>query len=127
MTMKGKYEELLRKISEQQEGKENTDIFMVGEQIKDICKNNDKATELVLGDLNVYEMSIEKCAAEIKKEADRLHRKNKGSCICIPPNVAEGIIRHFYGIPEDCVADEAAQRTEKTADIINLEDFFNEL
>ena len=123
MTMNSKYEELLRKISEQQEGKENTDIFMVGEQIKDICRNNEKATELVLGDLNVYEMSIEKCAAAIKKEADRLHKENKGSCICIPPNAAEGIIRHFYGIPDG--TDEGAEHPgERSSDnIIRLEDF----
>ena len=127
MTMNNKYEELLRKISEQQEGNENTDIFMVGEQIKDICRNNEKAIELILADLNVFEMSIEKCAAEIKKEADRLHKKNKGSCICIPPNVAEGIIRHFYGIPDERTSSAVSQSLEKTADIINLEDFFNEL
>ena len=125
--MNEKFNELLEKISQQQEGNENTDIFMVGEQIKDICRNNEKATELVLADLNVYEMSIEKCAAEIKKEADRLHKENKGSCICIPPNVAEGIIRHFYGIPDEGTSSSVSQRPEKTADIINLEDFFNEL
>lgn len=121
--MNTRYEELLRKISEQQQGKENTDIFMVGEQIKDICRNNEKATELVLGDLNVFEMSIEKCAAEIKKEADRLHKEKKGSCICIPPDVAEGIIRKFYGIP-DSAAEETELHTEKSSDnIIRLEDF----
>jgi hypothetical protein len=121
--MKTKYEELLRKVSEQQQGKEFTDIFMVGEQIKDICRNNNQATELILADLNVFEMSIEKCAMEIKKEADRLHKEKKGSCICIPPDVAEGIIRHFYGIPEDS-AECRTQSAEQSSDnIIRLEDF----
>lgn len=121
--MNTRYEELQRKVSEQQQGKEFTDIFMVGEQIKDICKNNEKATELILADLNVFEMSIEKCAAEIKKEADRLHKEKKGSCICIPPDMAEGIIRHFYGIPDG--TDEGAEHpVERSSDnIIRLEDF----
>lgn len=121
--MNTRYEELLRKVSEQQQGKEFTDIFMVGEQIKDICRNNEKATELILADLNVFEMSIEKCAAEIKKEADRLHKEKKGSCICIPPDMAEGIIRHFYGIP-DGTDEGAVPPEERSSDnIIRLEDF----
>ncbi len=120
--MENKFEELLRKVSEQQ-GKEFTDIFMVGEQIKDICRNNEKATELVVSDLDVPEMSLERCAEEIKKEADRLHSEKKGSCICIPPNVAEGIIRKFYGIP-DGAAEETELPGEKSTDnIIRLEDF----
>lgn len=123
--MGNKFEELLRKVSEQQQGKEFTDIFMVGEQIKDICRNNAKATELVVADLDVPEMSLERCAAEIKKEADWLHKEKKGSCICIPPNVAEGIIRKFYGIPEDDEnTDNVSRKSEKkSADIIRLEDF----
>lgn len=123
--MNTKYEELLRKVSEQQKDKEFTDIFMVGEQIKDICRNNAKATELVAADLDVPEMSLERCASEIKKEADGLHKEKKGSRICIPPNVAEGIIRKFYGIPEDDAnSDDVGQNSEKkSADIIRLEDF----
>ena len=123
--MSEKFNELLEKISEQQKGKENTDIFMVGEQIKDICRNNEKATELVVSDLDVPEMSLERCAAEIKKEADRLHKEKKGSCICIPPDVAEGIIRKFYGVPEDSVRSEVGSlKSENDSDnIIRLEDF----
>ncbi|MBR3767555.1 MAG: hypothetical protein IKL10_04860 [Clostridia bacterium] len=119
--MDNKYNELLEKIASQQKGKEFTDVFMVGEQLKDICRNNGKATELVLADLDVPEMSLEKCAAEIKKEADRLHKEKKGSCICVPPNVAEGIIRKFYGIPDD--SESVERKPEKSSNIINLEDF----
>lgn len=121
--MSTRYEELLRKVSEQQQGKEFTDIFMVGEQIKDICKNNMTATELVMADLDVPEMSIERCAAEIKKEADRLHKEKKGSCICIPPDVAEGIIRKFYGIPDGAAEETELPREKSSDNIIRLEDF----
>ncbi len=121
--MKTKYEELLRKVSEQQQGKEFTDIFMVGEQIKDICRNSNQATELVVADLDVPEMSLERCAAKIKEEADRLHKEKRGACICIPPDVAEGIIKKFYGIPEDS-AECRTQSAEQASDnIIRLEDF----
>lgn len=121
--MNERFDELLEKISQQQKDKEFTDIFMVGEQLKDICRNNSHATELVLSDLDVPEMSLEKCAGEIKKEADRLHREKRGKCICIPPDMAEGIIRKFYGIPEDS-AECRTQSAEQSSDnIIRLEDF----
>lgn len=121
--MDEKFIKLCEKISSEQEGKEFSDVFMVGEQIKDICQNNAEATELVLADLDVPEMSIERCAAEIKKEADRLHKEKNGNCICIPPDMAEGIIRKFYGIPEDS-AECRTQSSEQASDnIIRLEDF----
>ena len=121
--MTEKFDELLKKLEEQQKGKEFTDVFMVGEQLKDICRNNSHATELVLSDLDVPEMSLEKCAGEIKIEADRLHREKRGKCICIPPDMAEGIIRKFYGIPEDS-AESRTQSAEQSSDnIIRLEDF----
>ncbi len=121
--MNERFDELLEKLSQQQKGKELTDVFMVGEQIKDICRNNSTATELVLSDLDVPEMSLEKCAGEIRKEADRLHREKKGKCICIPPDMAEEIICKFYGIPKDG-AECRMQSAEQSSDnIIRLEDF----
>ena len=48
-------------------------------------------------DLDVKEMSLEACEKKIRAWADA-HRK--GNCAVVPPNVAEGIIRKFYGIPE---------------------------
>lgn len=123
--MDNKFNELMEKIASQQQGKENTDVFMVGEQLKDICRHNTRASELVLADLELEDMSLKGCAAEIKKEADRLHKEKKGSCICIPPNVAEGIIKKFYGLPdEDEQADAESEVTQQgTENIIRLEDF----
>lgn len=105
---------VIEKISAQQKGKEDTALFMVGEQLKDICRDTPGAAELVLQDLDVPEMSLEKCEAKIKAYADELHDKNKGGCICISPSTAEKIIRKFYGIGE---------KQEKTSsNIVSLTD-----
>ena len=85
------------KIAAQQKGKENTSPWMVGEQLKDICRREPKAAELVDRDLDLKEMSLVECEKKIKAYADS-HKK--GSCAVVPPNVAERIIREFYGIPE---------------------------
>ena len=85
------------KIAAQQKGRENTAPWMVGEQLKEICRREPLAAELVEKDLDVKEMSLVECEKKIKAYADS-HKK--GSCAVVPPNVAEGIIRKFYGIPE---------------------------
>ena len=87
---------VFEKIEAQQKGKENTALWMVGEQLKDICRREPRAAELVDKDLDVKEMSIAECEKKIKAWADA-HKK--GSCAVVPPNVAEEIIRKFYGIP----------------------------
>ena len=105
---------VIEKINEQQKGKEDSAVFMVGEQLKDIVRDTPGAAELVLRDLDIPEMLLEKCEAKIKAYADELHRKNKGSCICVSPAAAEKIIREFYGIGE---------KQEKTsAGIVSLTD-----
>lgn len=88
---------VFEKIELQQKGKENTAPWMVGEQLKDICRRESAAAELVEKDLDIKEMSLEACEKKIRAWADA-HKK--GNCAVVPPNVAEGIIRKFYGIPE---------------------------
>ena len=73
---------------------------MVGEQLKDICAADPHCAELVAQDLENKDMSLEKAAAKIKAYADELHKKQKGNCVCVPPNEAERIIREFYGLPK---------------------------
>ena len=87
----------IKKITEQQKGKEDTAPFYVGEQLKDIIKNNPAAAEIVAADLDVKEMSIDNCEKKIKEYADK-HKK--GNFVCVPPPVAEKIIVEFYGIPQ---------------------------
>ena len=119
-------QQLIEKITEQQQGKENTAAFMVGEQLKDICRMNPDAVEIVLQDLDVPEMAIEKAAEKIKAYADEQHKKNKGNCICVPPDVAENIIAEFYGIKEITNSQTIAnlqEESQKTDNFIDLSDF----
>ena len=90
---------VFEKIEAQQKGRENTDVWMVGEQLKDICRNDPSCATIVAEDLENKAMSIEAAAKKIKEYADEQKRKQKGNCVCVPPNVAEGIIREFYGLP----------------------------
>jgi hypothetical protein len=92
------YEKLVNLISEQQKGHENEPLFMVGEQLKDIARDNDEATQILLDDLSVAGMSISDAEKEIKKYAD----KNRGTAksFCVSPAVAEKILIDFYKIPE---------------------------
>lgn len=94
-------------IEEQQKGKENTAVYMVGEQLKDIIRDNVQAAELVIQDLENPDMSIEKCERKIKKYADEQKKKENNSCVCVPPNVAEEIIRKFYGISEQAAVEKS--------------------
>ncbi len=89
-------EKLTAKIAEQQKGRENTAVYMVGEQIKDICRRFPEAAEIVLHDLDMSEMSIEMAEKKMHEYADKQHRE--GNCVCVPPNVAENIIKEFYGL-----------------------------
>lgn len=90
----------IEKIEAQQKGKEFTDAWMVGEQLKDILRADPSLEELISTDLDVKDMSLADCAGKIKSWADGQKSKIKGRCVCVPPNVAEAIIREFYGLPE---------------------------
>ena len=90
---------IFEKIEAQQKGRENTDIWMVGEQLKDICQADPACAAIVAEDLKNKAMSIDTAARKIKDYADAQKRKQKGNCVCVPPNVAEQIIREFYGLP----------------------------
>ncbi len=91
-----KYDELAKLIEGQQAGKENTAVFMVGEQLKDIGSESEVNAGLLLQDLKLPEMNLEKAEAQIKAYSD----KNKGDkkCFCVSPKVADGILREFYGL-----------------------------
>lgn len=97
-------------IEAQQKGKENTDPWMVGEQLKDICRQDPHCAEIVAQDLENPSMSLTECEKKIKAAADEIQKKNKKKCVCITPNVAEQIIREFYGLPE-------AQKAPATAPV----------
>lgn len=93
---------VFEKIEAQQKGKENSAVWMVGEQLKDICRSDPHCAELVEQDLENASMSIVEAEKKIKAWADK--QKRSGNCVCVPPNVAEKIIREFYGLPEATAA-----------------------
>ena len=107
---------VIEKISEQQKKLKDTEpAWMVGEQLKDICRDP-KCAELVGVDLDNPAMSLTKCEAKIHEYANRNH---KGQSFCVSPRVAEGIIREFYGLPK---AGEAPAPEAKPSGIIDLAD-----
>lgn len=113
----------IEKITAAQAGLENTDAWMVGEQLKDICRDA-ACAQLVAEDLDNPDMGLKACAAKIKEWADEQHKTTKAGCICVTPNVAEGIIRKFYGLPEAAAEEAISQAPEKE---VSLADLFNEV
>ena len=109
-------------IEAQQQGKENSPAWMVGEQLKDICRREPHCEQVLLEDLQNPDMSIEKAERKIKAYADK--QKRTGNCVCVPPNVAERIIREFYGLgePERAGALPGSERATAPK-ILSLEDF----
>ena len=107
----------IEKICKQQETMKDTEpAWMVGEQLKDICRDP-KCAELVGVDLDNPAMSITKCEAKIHEYANK---NKKGQSFCVSQLVAEGIIREFYGLTK---AGEAPAREVKPSGIIDLADF----
>jgi len=86
----------IRLIEAQRKGLENTAPWMVGEQLKDICLRDPGNAELIAQDLEVPAMSLASAEKRIKGWADK--QKRTGNCVCVPPNVAEEILRSFYGL-----------------------------
>ena len=102
--------EALRAIEAQQnEVKKYGPQWMVGEQLKDICRMEPACAELLVQDLSVKEMSITEAEKKIKAYADK-HRT--GNFACVPPIEAERILREFYGLPG-----KAEQRLDQKAPV----------
>lgn len=114
---------VFEKIEKQQHGIENTAPWVVGEQLKEICRREPAAAEIVSQDLDKESMSLKACEKNIKAYADK-HKT--GNFAFVPPAVAEGIIREFYGITATAAtvtAAAAAPKQEAQDGIIDLDDF----
>ena len=107
---------VFEKIEAQQKGKENTAVFMVGEQLKDICRRDSHCASIVDEDLESEAMSLAKAAAALQKYANENH--GKARCFCITPNMAEQILRKFYGLPEAALA--PVETPLPTTDVLDL-------
>ena len=91
-------------------------MWMVGEQLKDICQREPAAADILDKDLDVEGMSLSDAEKKIKEYADNHRTKNFA---CVPPNVAEDILREFYGLPERG----AVPSQPKNDNILDLADF----
>ena len=112
---------LILKIENQQKGKEGTAEFNIGEQLKEIARAEPASAELLNEDLEKKEMSLAEVAKEFKKYADENHEKQKGSCFCITPMVADGLIRKFYGLPDR--DEQSNEKTESVPGFLDLGSF----
>ena len=98
-----------------QQPSQRTDVWMVGEQLKELLQAEPQWAEIVERDLQNKDQSLEAVAKKIRD----LAKKNKvGSFGCVTPMEAEKIIRETYGIPE------RGEKPAAPAGVINLEDFF---
>lgn len=104
-----------------QQPKEENDVWMVGEQLKDMLQQEPHLAEIVLQDLELPEMSLEHCKKKIKAWADQ-HKV--GNFACVTPIRAEKIIREFYGLPEQGAAEVATKPEVRNTKFIDLTDFF---
>lgn len=98
-----------------QQGAERTPVWMVGEQLADIIRHDERAQEIVSRDLDQAGMSLADCEKKIKAFADK-HKT--GNFACVIPSEAEQIIQKFYGITE------AQTVVSETGVVLNLEDYF---
>ena len=112
-------EKAIAAIEEQQKSvKERSAPWMVGEQLKDICRREPASAELIVQDLTVKEMSITEAEKKIKAFADK-HKT--GNFACVTPMEAEKILRDFYGLPETGAPNrESEPRNNETRKIIDL-------
>ena len=98
-----------------QQPKQRNDVWMVGEQLKDLLRAEPQWAEMVLQDLGNKSQRLEAVAQKIRD----LAKKNKtGSFGCVTPAEADHIIRTVYGIPK------REERPAAPSNVINLEDFF---
>ena len=107
-------------IEAQRKGKEDTPVWMVGEQLLDIAAGEPDSLELLKQDLTVPEMSLENAEKQIKAWADK-HKK--GNCCCVSPKVADGILREFYGLKSLDEKKSEAKEAEKQNTLIDIDSF----
>ena len=103
------YDDLFAEIKAQTKDHAGDTVEMVGEQLLDMARGDDRAAEILLTDLKNKDMDVENAEKKIRAYADELHKKNKSNCVGVSPKKAEEILRQFYGLP---AAAEAAAPAE---------------
>lgn len=117
-----KFEELEKVIREQQAGAEGTAPFAVGEQLLDMCRDDPAATEILLVDLvGNSAQNIREAEKKIKSYADA-HKK--GNFAFVSTDVADGILREFYGLPSaDEKMDGGTENTPENGNFVDLSSY----
>lgn len=110
--------EVIKKIEEQQSKLKPGEIaFYVGEQLKDICRSVPEQAELIFHDLDNPKMSIVEAEKKIQEFAKN-HRRGRG--VCVPPGVADRILRDFYKLAPASATPASAK---ESANILDIADF----
>lgn len=113
--------ELKAMIKAQQKGHNEDDVFMVGEQLKDIAEREPSCIDILKRDLQVTGMGLKGAAAALKAYSDKNHKGR--TCFIISPARAETILREFYGLPDKKKADTSAHGSASPS-FIDLGSFF---
>lgn len=100
------FDELCAEIQAQTKDHDGDTVEMVGEQLLDMARGDDRAAEILLTDLQNKDMGVVNAEKKIRAYADELHKKHKSNCVGVSPKKAEEILRKFYGLPD--AAEEAA-------------------
>lgn len=107
---------VFEKIAAQQ-GQERTAVWMVGEHLKDIIRDDPRLQELVDQDLEKQGMSLTECEKKIKAFSDS-HKPKNANSFCVSPAEAEQIIRNFYGLGQP------GDKNQGSGKVLSLADFF---
>lgn len=116
-------ETAIRAIEAQQaEAAPRSPQWMVGEQLKDICRREPGSAALIAQDLEREGMGITAAEKKIKAFADQ-HKT--GNFACVTPAEAERILRAFYGLPDpgDAPVLPEPQPPAPSGKILDLTDF----
>lgn len=111
-------QELRKMIDAQRKGKEDSPVWMVGQQLLDMAAESTQNCELLKHDLEIPEMDLVHAEQQIKAWSDK---NKKGNCCCVSPMVADEILRKFYGLPAR--GEKPAEPTPPANSFINIGDF----
>lgn len=92
-------------------------VYMVAEQLIDICRNEPESAEIIAQDLDNEKMSIVEAEKKIKALADAHKPKGESGGVGVSPLAAEKALRDFYGLPQ---RDEVSPDDGKTLNFLDF-------
>lgn len=113
-------EHCLELITAQQGTDTRVNLYWLGEQLKDICRTTAGAAELVAADIVQAGMGLADAEKKIKAYADA-HKRGREACV--PPPVADEILRTFYGLPKPGAEPPPASPAPQEDKLVNILDF----